>query len=47
MIGQVHRVWTRDDSQGFGEMVAVREIQIKHISDLWVLWTNKMYYFMF
>lgn len=37
MIGQIHCVWTRDDGQGFGKVVAVWEIQVEHIADLWVL----------
>ena len=34
MIGQIHCVWTRDDGQGFGKVVAVWEVQVEHIADL-------------
>lgn len=37
MIGEIHHVWTWDDGQSFGEMVAVWEIQVEHIADLWML----------
>lgn len=37
MIGQIHSVWTRDNGQSFGEMVAVGEVQVEHVADLGVL----------
>ncbi len=37
MIGQIHCVWTWDDGQSFGEMVAVWEVQVEHVANLRVL----------
>lgn len=37
MIGQIDRVWSRDNSQSLGEMVAVREVQVKHVANFRVL----------
>lgn len=37
VIGQIDRVWSRDNSQSLGEMVAVREVQVKHVANFRVL----------
>lgn len=37
MIGQIDCVWSRDNSQSLGEMVAVREVQVKHVANFRVL----------
>lgn len=41
MIGQIHHVWTWDDSQCFGKVVAVGEVQVEDIADFWMLWKDK------
>lgn len=40
MVGQIDRVWTRDDGQSLGQVVAVWEIQVEHVSNLRVLNEN-------
>lgn len=37
VVGQVDRVRTRDDGQGLGQVVAVREVQVEHVPNLGVL----------
>lgn len=37
VVGQVDRVRTRDDGQSFGQVVAVREVQVEHVPNLGVL----------
>lgn len=41
VIGQIDCVWSRDNSQSLGEMVAVREVQVKHVANFRVLWIIK------
>lgn len=40
VVGQIDRVWTRDDGQSLGQVVAVWEIQVEHVSNLRVLNEN-------
>lgn len=37
MIGQIDRVWSRDNRQGLGEMVAVREVHVEHVANFRLL----------
>lgn len=40
MVGQVDRVWTRDDGQSLGQVVAVWEVQVEHVANFGVLNEN-------
>lgn len=42
MVGQVDRVWTGDNGQSLGQVVAVWEIQVEHVSNLGVLNRNTL-----
>lgn len=37
MIGQIHRVWSRDNGQVLGQMVAVGEVHVEDVAKFGVL----------